>query len=197
MFRRGAIHLLAVGTALVLTVGLPSQTSAQACFRGQPKPRCGGFWIVEFTGGARLNQQNSLSTGGSPVYAAWSLGYMQNLGPRSALGAALKVSADDDGSFYGPVLRYRRWLDSSWSLDLSPGLLLGGNRNLSQPRFPSVTADAVLNWGDRVGLLVGVDAIRDAGGATSWEGHAGLRFGTWLAPLATLGLAILAGATYN
>ena len=197
MSRRGAIHLLAVGTALVLTMVLPSQLRAQVCFRGQPKPRCEGFWIVEFTAGARLNQKNSFGPGQSPVYAAWSLGYMQNLGPRSALGAAFKVSADDDGSFYGPVLRYRQWLDSSWSLDLAPGLLLGGNRNLSQPRFPSLTADAALNWGDRVGVLVGLDAIRDGSGKTSWEGHAGLRLGTWLAPIATLGLAVLAGATYN
>jgi hypothetical protein len=46
-----------------------------------------------------------------------------------------------------------------------------------------------------IGLAVGVDALR-ADTGTQWQGHAGVRVGTWLAPLLTLGLGALAAATY-
>ncbi len=58
--------------------------------------------------------------------------------------------------------------------------------------------DLAINWGDRIGLDLGLERERrQGGGAQGWDGHAGLRFGTWLAPLATLGLGLLVGATYN
>jgi hypothetical protein len=63
-------------------------------------------------------------------------------------------------------------------------------------KFPSPTFDVALNYGDRIGLGAGVDALRDRDGSTQWQEHAGIRFGTWLAPLATLGLGLLIGATW-
>ena len=43
---------------------------------------------------------------------------------------------------------------------------------------------------------MGVDALRRSGDDTDWQGHFGVRFGTWLAPLATLGLGVLLAATW-
>ena len=197
---RHRITLLAMGSSLLLTMALPSITQAQLCFRGHPSPRCEGFAILEFTAGARLNSQAIEPGYREPnrVYVSWSAGYLHNLGDRSALGAAFKLAADDDGNRYGPVLRYRRWLGPTWSLDLAPGLIVGGNDDIAGRQFPSVTFDLALNWGDRIGVDFGLEQVRREGsGSHSWDGHVGLRFGTWLAPLATLGLGLLGAATYN
>ena len=185
----------------LLSLVLVTDARAQVCFRGQPRPRCAGFTVLEFGAGARLNQVSTpldpYFSGNSSIYASWSAGYLENLGPQSALGAAFMVAANDDGVRYGPVLRYRRWLGPTWSVDLSPGLLVGGHDNYKSLKFPSLTADVTLNWGDRLGILAGIDQLRTGNGNNGWEGHAGLRFGTWLAPLGVLALGILAGASYN
>lgn len=186
--------------ATLLSLALQSEARAQTCFRGHPTPRCSGFTVLEFTFGGRLNQITTIESGydpGATFYASWSFGYLRNRGPQSALGAAFKVVADNDGARYGPVLRYRRWLGPTWSLDLAPGLLIGGEKSYTTLRFPSATADIALNWGDRVAVLVGVDQLRYGTGSTGWEGHTGVRFGTWLGPLGVVALGILVGATYN
>ena len=190
----------AVRVALCATLLLPSVTQAQFCFRGQPRPHCGGFTILEFAAGTRL--KTSVAHSGydeaNRFYLSWSGGYLHNLGVRSSLGAAFKVAADDDGDRYGPVLRYRQWLGNTWSLDLGPGLIMGGTDNVPGRLFPSLMLDLAINWGDRIALDAGLERVRREGAlASSWDCHVGLRFETWLAPLATLGLGILAGATYN
>jgi hypothetical protein len=193
-------YLPMLGAFLLLSLTLPLPAQGQVCFRGHPRDRCDGFTVLEFTAGARLSSQTSalgLWYGNkSPVYVSWAVGYLHNLGPQSALGAALKVAADDDGHRYGAVLRYRQWLGPTWSLDLEPGVLLGGQTSFTTLRFPSATADIGINWGDRVSFIMGVDQLR-RGTGTGWDGHAGIRFGTWLAPIGLLGLIVLAGATYN
>lgn len=194
------LTLLAVGSSLLVTMAFPSITQAQLCFRGHPSPRCEGFAILEFTAGARLNAK-AIESGfrePSPAYVSWSAGYLHNLGDRSALGVAFKLAADDEGNRYGPVLRYRRWLGPTWSIDFAPGLIVGGEDNVEGRQFPSVMFDVAINWGDRLGLDLGLERVRrERGGANRWDGHVGLRFGTWLAPLATLGLGLLGAATYN
>ncbi len=180
--------------ALVLLVGSPSAAAGQTCFRGRPQPACSGFTVLEFTGATRLNDKSG-PTDESPAVLYWSGGYMHNIGQRSALGAAFKITADGDGHRYGPVLRYRRWLGRSSSIDFAPGLLVGGKDNFVALRFPSPMADVAVNYRDWVGLAVGVDALRSSEG-TQWQGHAGVRCGTWLAPLATLGMGFLMAATW-
>jgi hypothetical protein len=184
---------------LALGLGQPVTAHAQLCFRGYPGHRCDGFVVLEFTAGAQLNQDPVYtyeSGDQSPVYVSWEAGYLHNLGTRSAIGAALRVAADDDGHRFASVLRYRQWLGSTWSVDLAPGLLLGGSMNQTMLSFPSATGGVALNWGDRVAVVVGADQLRRSEG-TRWARYAGFRFGTWLAPLATLGLVAVAGATYN
>jgi hypothetical protein len=187
---------LTLSFGLLLSMLLTPMAQAQFCSRGHPRPRCSGFAVLEFSGAARLNEKAAPSDQTAGL-VSWSAGYLHSLGPRSALGAAFKLIADGDGHRYGPVLRYRQWLGPTWSLDAAPGILLGGKENLSVLRFPSATADVTINWGDRVGFTVGVDALRRQGRATSWETYAGLRFGTWLAPVAMLGLGVVVGASSN
>jgi hypothetical protein len=199
MLRHG-ITQLALGSSLLLSMALPPTAQAQLCFRGHPAPRCGGFAILEFTAGARRNSE-TMTPGFNDqnrAYVSWSAGYLHNLGDRSAIGAAFKLAADDDGNRYGPVLRYRRWLGPTWSIDFAPGMIVGGKDGIPGRRFPSATFDLAINWGDRIALDLGVEGVRrQGGGYRSWDGHVGLRFGTWLAPLATLGIGLLGAATYN
>jgi hypothetical protein len=168
---------------------------AQVCFRSQPQPQCSGSIVLEFTGATRLNERSSpLNHNAAFIY--WSGGYLHNLSARSSLGAAFKLTADSDGHRYGPTLLYRRWLSPRASLDFAPGVFLSGEDNVARLQFPSPTADVALNYAGWLGLAVGVDALREVGRSTEWQGHAGLRFGTWLAPIATLGLGLLIGATW-
>jgi hypothetical protein len=82
------------------------------------------------------------------------------------------------------------------SIDVAPGIFLGGKDNFVRLEFPRATADVALNYGDWFGLAVGLDALRVEGTGSDWQGHAGVRFGTWLAPLATVGLGLLIAATW-
>jgi hypothetical protein len=181
-------------TAL-LSFGLLQPATAQTCFRGRPRPRCAGFVVLEFTGAVRLNEKAG-RTDQNAAFLYWSGGYLQTVGARDAVGAAFKLTADSDGHRYGPVVRYRRWLSGNTSIDVAPGFFVGGQDNFSSLKFPSPTADVAFNYGDRVGLALGVDALRQRGGDSQWQGHAGVRFGTWLAPLATVALGVLIGATW-
>lgn len=190
--------LVLVASALVIASATPRISQAQICFRGHPTPRCGGFAILEFTAGTRLGTEIDRYRGDNTAYLSWSGGYLHNLGERSSLGVVLKLAADDDGHRYGPMLRYRQWLGPTWSIDLGPGLLVGGTDNLAARQFPSAMLDVAVNWGDRVGLDLGLEGVRRVRAlGNGWDGHVGLRFGSWYAPLAMLGLTLLAAASYH
>ena len=143
MFRGWRFNLVALSSSLLLSMSLTSTARAQVCFRGHPRPRCSGFGVLEFTGAARLNPKATPSDQ-TPAFFSWSAGYLHNVGRQSALGVAFKLAADGDGHRYGPVLRYRRWLGPTWSLDLAPGVFLGGQDNFTTLRFPSADRKSVV-----------------------------------------------------
>jgi hypothetical protein len=184
-----------VGTMLVATSMHAPAAMAQTCFRGHPAPRCEAFTILEFTGAIRLYGKSGPSDQ-SDAFFYWSGGLLVNAGSASAVGGAFKLTADSDGHRYGPTFRYRRWLGPGSSLDLAPGLYLGGQDNFVTLRFPSPTMDVALNYGDRIGVAVGLDVLRTREIGTDWQAHMGLRFGTWLAPIATVALGVLLAATW-
>ena len=169
MSREHRLILMTLGMSSLLLTFLTSRVDSQACFRGHPRPRCSGFGVLEFSGAARLNRKVG-PTDHAAAFMFWNAGYLQNVGAGSALGAVFKLTADSDGHRYGPAVRYRRWLSATWGLDLTPGIYAGGQSHFTTLRFPSATADIAINWGDRVGWTLGVDAVRQAGFPTSWEG---------------------------
>lgn len=181
--------------AVVLSLSAPPAAEGQDCLNGREQPECGSVAVLEFTGAARLNEKTG-PTDRSAAFLYWTGGYLKTIGGRAAVGAALKLAVDGDGHRYGPVARYRRWLTPSWSLDVTPGFYLAGKDNFTALRFPSVTADIAFNYRDRLGIAIGGDALSHRDGGTQWQTYAGVRFGTWLAPLATLGLGLLIGATW-
>ena len=182
--------------AVVLTFGSSQVAVGQTCLRGQPEPGCAGFIVLEFTGAIRLNEKAG-ATDQNAAFVYWSGGYLQNLDREICPWGRLSRSpptatAIGTGQCYGIVAGSTRPSASS----LAPGLFVGGKDNFMTLKFPSPTADLAFNYGDRIGLALGVDGLRQAEGGTQWQGQAGVRFGTWLAPVATLGLGVLMAATW-
>ena len=83
-------------------------------FRARPLPDSWAFMLIE----SRLASGRTITFG--PV-----LGVMANLGERNAMGLAFFVETREDGAAFvdgwGPSVRYRRWLGSSFASDFSVG----------------------------------------------------------------------------
>jgi hypothetical protein len=173
--------LLAVALALVPTPGW-----AQTCFRGAPAPRCRQFVVLEMDAARAAG-----AVVRDPYVFSWAAGGMLNVGPRSALGAALLVAADDDGHRIGVQGRFRRWLHGRTALDLTPAIFLGGHRNGGTGPGGAVLGIAVTH-GDLVGVTLGYQLADNAGRL-----YAGVRFGSWMVPVGMAGLVAAVGATYD
>lgn len=57
---------------------------------------------------------------------------MVNLSPKNAVGGSWFVMGDGDGFSTGPVLRWRRWLGPTKSLDVAVGTIFAGG-DLARP----------------------------------------------------------------
>lgn len=113
------------------------------CFRGRPLPPCDSFLLTEF--GVAFN-------GSEERLWSWELGFMKNVGTHDAVGAAAFRIAGP-GTVTGVRARYRRWLTSSVSLDLSPGVILGGD-------VRGFSGQAALNFGDLFALTGYAHTVR-------------------------------------
>lgn len=179
---------------ILLMIAFAEPSWSQTCFRGAPRPACSGFTVLEFTGGFRLNRKPA-PTDQANVLFDWDFGYLHNVSPRAAVGASYRLLADSDGNRHGPMLRYRRWLEGRTSVDLGAGVYIGGQDNFVPLAFPSPTIDAGVTFGDRFGVAVGLDLVRDHDRGSHLQSRLGFRFGTWLAPVMTIGLGTLLAAS--
>ena len=153
--------------------------------------------LLELTTAGRLTDKITYTDGTRYVFD-WSFGLLHNTGQRGALGGAMKFAADGDGSRYGFFGRYRRWLSESASLDVAPGLFLAEVSDAQTYAFPSPSLDVALNYKDKIGFVVGADVLRlQRDGGAELQIRAGVRFGGWLAPAATLGLVGVATASWD
>jgi hypothetical protein len=173
--------LLAVAMGLV-----PAGAAAQTCFRGAPAPRCRQFFVLEMDA-----SHSAGAVARNPYAFSWATGGMANVGPRSAVGGALLVAADDDGHRIGVQGRFRRWLHGRTALDLTPEIFLGGHRNGGTGPGGAALGLAVTH-GDLVGVSLSYQMADGAGRL-----YAGIRFGSWMVPVGLAGLAAAVGATYN
>jgi hypothetical protein len=192
-----ALLTLAVGT---LAAG--QDLSAQACFGARPLPRCRSFWLTEFTLSGRLDPHPQTED----AAATLEVGYMTNVGGRSALGGALFLQGGEPVGGFGFRPRYRHWLGRQVSLDLAPGIVLkavsGGQFTLRSPSFSGLVG---LNVGPGLGLIGRVDLVRGAyggfanGKSTGLAWYAGGRLGGWPGVVGLagfLGLATVVAATW-
>ena len=168
------VAVLAIAPFTSVTAQEPpqAQRSQRAwCFRGRPLPTCRSFWITEAGYGYAL-------TGSNRHYATWELGLMTNLDERWAVGGTFLAGiAFGDGARVGVGLkpRFRLWLDSSTSVELSPGVLLAG----SEGQFPRFTGHVSVNFQDRLALTSQLEVLDNV----AW--YVGVKLGSKAGLIAT------------
>lgn len=140
-----SLALLVLIALLIISPAL----QAKIKFRGKPAPECKTFLIFE-AGGFRTMEGDLGEFG---LNSEWGL--MYNLNKRSALGATIFHQSGADLSGMGFKVRYRHWLNSSFSVDISPGLLLWG-----EWKTPTFTGHIGLNYKDWVALIAQIDHQR-------------------------------------
>jgi hypothetical protein len=170
--------MLAIAASAAAQVSDTGSSPSRACFRGRPEPRCRTFWVTEFSVTPRLSA-NPSGGGGPNYYYTWDLGAMRNSGARTALGGAVFLGGEDDGFRLALAFRYRRWITSSTTFDVSPGVLLAGGDNQRAPRFPGFTGAAGIMHRDLVGLAARFEVVRDSAGSVETAWYGGVRFGSY------------------
>lgn len=181
-----ALGAFAVTAPLALTAveAAAAQGSADSarirrtCFRGRPEPRCHAFWVTEFAYTPRLNA-NPSGGGGPNYYFTWDVGGMVNSGARTALGGGVFLGGEDDGFRFGLRFRYRRWLNSTTGLDISPGILLAGGDNKRQPKFPGFTGSLGVMHRDLFGISAQLEVVRDTSGRVETAWYGGVKFASY------------------
>ncbi|KPJ79915.1 MAG: hypothetical protein AMJ58_10290 [Gammaproteobacteria bacterium SG8_30] len=155
----GRVAILAVG---VLAAGelAPATAAAQTCFRGRPEPTCASFFLTEAEGGLVV----PLDGGGTGARVGVDVGFIRNVGSRSAIGATIAGGAYLNGGESGFVSlrpRYRHWLSPTTSLDVGPGV------QWTPGRIERIEARAAFTYRDLFGVWTEVDF--DWGqGSTAW-----------------------------
>lgn len=156
---------------------------AKLHFRGKPLPECKWFFITEAGGFFRI------IGGFGQLEANCEFGLMRNQDKNYALGATVFGTLVEDNSGVGFKLRYRRWLSSSWSVDISPGLLLW-----SEGKTPAFTGQVGLNYRDWVALITQVDVRETWYGSTQVNLSFGIKFGSYAGASIAVAAAVVAGA---
>lgn len=134
---------------IVFMVAFPAVGHTQICWRGKPGPECKGFWLVEFT---YANEADGNL--GSGHVATTDAGFMYNVTDRNAVGVSLAFgmvweSEHRDESRLGPKIRYRRWLNRSFNLDVAGQLLYVVPREGEPPEYAT---EFFVNYKSWVGL---------------------------------------------
>lgn len=127
---RPGLFLLALITTVMVrpvTAGAAEESEAvrsaeSPCLWSRPYPECRVFFVTNAGVYARL----AGGLGGGPMRVVLDGGAMVNLSPKNAVGGSWFVAWDEDQLSTGPVLRWRRWLGPTQSLDFAVGTIIAG-----------------------------------------------------------------------
>ncbi len=172
-------------------LALSGLLQAQICFRGKPAPECKMFFLTEIDLGYIL--QPNYDESDERFYFNLELGGMYNLNKQSAVGGTffgVNWGPPNCGTYSGFKVRYRQWLSSSVSLDISPGLSLWG-----EGKHPQFKAHISLNYKDLFALIVQVDVRRFEYIPKEPVLSLGIKFGSYTSILAFLGGALIRAIT--
>lgn len=128
-------------------------------WRGRPYPGTRSFLITEFGVMQRLDPY-PWKFGGSRLAITFDLGWMKNVSTRSAVGFSGYAMPGDETTRLGIRGRYRRWLGDRLSVDVSPGVILGGENAGTNYDAPGYVLGATLNAGDLVAVMVDAEVAR-------------------------------------
>ena len=179
MRKHAILPLLGLASAAIVQLGVPRPIAAQdvppeearltmTCWRGAPRPACGGFFLVEAQGVFPLLATTRLLdfSGGRSVRVEsfescleWNLGYMVNVSPDWAVGGALSLGTGSYDALTGVRARVRRWLGPQLSVEMQGGVVLTHARNFGLGVRKGATADARLNIGDHGSFFVRWDGV--------------------------------------
>ena len=129
-------------------------------WRGRPLAETRSFMITEFGVLARIDDYPYLG-GDSRIQFSFDLGWMKNISANSAAGFTGYALVSDPTTRLGIRARYRRWLSRKTSIDVSPGVLLGGEDSGIEYDPPGFVLGATLSAGDLVALTVDAEYARN------------------------------------
>jgi hypothetical protein len=138
----------------------PSRRVPALTWRGRPLAETRSFMITEFGVLARIDDY-PYGVGLSRIQVSFDLGWMKNISENTAVGFSGYTLVLDPTTRLGIRARYRRWLSRKTSLDLSPGVLLGGEDSGIEYDPPGFVLGASLNAGDLVALTVEAEYARN------------------------------------
>jgi len=198
------ILTLSVPLALLWTLSGPQSLGAQTCFRGKRIDSCRTFLITEFGYASRLNQAPDVTK--KNFLFIWKLGLMANLNEQSALGGALHLSADDNGTRLAIQARWRRWFGTAGSLEVAPGLILAGSDNHFDLSLPGFSGEVALNAADLFGVFLMVEVIKmeplpifpdiePVGTDVAWYG--GIKLGSYAGLVAAIAFPVAVGISLS
>lgn len=141
--------------------------SKSLCFKPGPRLRCRSFMVTEIawssTGfGDRNDPADRLQ---------WDLGIMMNVDETQAWGATLAFGRTVFGH-WGVSARYRRWVDSDLTLDVSPGFVVVGDSYDGRHLQATLAVTALI--GASIGPVVHGRSTKDGGRIGS-----GVRLSSW------------------
>jgi hypothetical protein len=206
LVRLAVLALIAVVPGGAKDLAAQTRAPDPLCWRGRPLDRCKSFLLLEFSAprhlaGTRLDPIVAEQGYGHPRWDQglasqfmFDVGYMRNVGPRSAVGGTVEVGfvVDDPRTvgMFGATARYRRWLTRRVSADGAVGVLrmpvgvvepLPFGDHLPQRvsvRRPALTADARLGFGDLLGVTGRAMVANDGRGRTHGALFAGVSIGS-------------------
>lgn len=140
---------------VMLAAPLAAQGGGPACFGPHPAPRCGSWVITEAGARYRLTDQYQDEQN---LFFHYALGWMKNLGERSALG--VQAFGGSDGRARGGVgVRARRWLSTRESVDLVVGAHLLGDASGQEVQPGSPTFQLRVARDDLLALVGSLDIL--------------------------------------
>ncbi len=114
------------GPGLERAVAGPAEPWKSFRFHPGPGSQCGTFAVTELTCLRRLGNDEHEVRSAERYYGSFDAGLEHNVTGATALGGSLFAGFDGVRSQLGVRVRVRRWLSDRASLDLAPGLILGG-----------------------------------------------------------------------
>lgn len=124
-------------------------------FRFHPGPRskCGTFAITELTLLRRFGKDEHVVRSAERYYGSFDVGLEHNVTDATALGGSVFAGFDGVRSQLGVRARVRRWLSNRASLDLAPGLVIGGKEEKGSDLLgPALILRASLNLSASFGV---------------------------------------------
>lgn len=119
------------------------------CLPDRPDKNCCFVLVVE-TGYLFATNRDHTDKFPPSEFLTFDLGLIRRITQKDAIGATISILNTDEYSRFGIRSRYRRWLDKQLSLDLTAGVVLGGDESHNTNIGSGLIASASLGIRDLI-----------------------------------------------